>query len=43
MNDNINLLSSDYTSNFKMDTLGWWNFFYVELSKIYRLEDTIYN
>lgn len=30
VDDNINLLSSDYTSNFKIEVLGWWHFLCVK-------------
>lgn len=36
MDDNIDSLSSDYTSDFKVEVPRGWNFLYSELSKKHR-------
>lgn len=37
MDDNIDSMSSDYTSDFKAEAPRMWYFLYVELSKIHRV------
>lgn len=43
MDDNIDSLSSNYTSDFKVEAPRWQNFLYVELSEIHKVKNTIYN